>query len=542
MYVEPNSTVRLLKGVPLDSDYNDTIYFSNRDAQYNYFINKTGVTLGAQTYQRVDRGIFRCSAPMSQVCDCNYMMFRNTSYENKWFYAFVTKVEYQNNGMCYVYFTIDSIQTWLFNGSMQNALGPCFVERSIVRDDTIGRHVEPENIPVGEYTYNNRLNYLDFTIGVMKFVVMAVDVDGSPDGSEYDHTYSGAKFYACNGESDVNKVLNMKEYKNKPDSIVGLYTVPTYAINTSDIKADLTVKTATNAPYRDYTLASVTAAGNTVDGYRPKNNKLFTYPYNFLEILTGEGDTAVYPYEYFTDLTPKFRVMFNMMPPVSTVLEPIGYKNLTGAYDPTSGYVTSDSSDPSNKVILTGYPMCSWNYDAYAVWQVQEGAVNQVNTGSSLVLGALDIATGAGAVASGDTRGVSEISSGVKSMFNSVKDNMNASYLASFKADVARGNLSSGSNNMAHQRMQFYSTRASVRANRAKQIDDFFSMFGYAIACIDTPNISSRPEWNYVKATDVNITAYMPTDDRDKIKSIFANGIRFWKNGDHVGNYGLSNK
>lgn len=547
MYIQPNGEVRLLYNVPLDSDYNDTLYFASQTAQFNYFINHSGVSLPSdQSYTRVDKGIFRCSLPMSQTYNVNYMMFRNTAFENKWFYAFVDKISYTNNGLCEVHFTIDVIQTWLFNGSMQNALGECFVEREIVADDSFGAHIEPETLQPDEYVYDDAYTYIDYAIGTMKYIVMAVDTNGKAEGNVYDNTYTGAKFYACDTESQVNDILNKDEYKNKPDSIVGIYVVPSYAVPTSEINSDHTVKTAASGPYRDYTM---NGHGTEINGYTPKNNKLFTYPYNFCELITGDGQGAVYRYEFFEAGTPKFRLFFNMLPPVAVVCEPRGYKNLPSAYDPTTGITSTDNSDPTNSLTLTGYPMCSWNYDAYAVWQVQEGAVNQVNTIYSVDKGATDIAVGAvGLALAPATGGLSTIASagmiakGGGNILDSIRNNYMAKYQASFKADVIKGNVNSGSTLMAHDRFQFYTVRSCITAKRAKQIDDFFSMFGYAVSTVKQPNISSRPQWNYAKCTDVNINAAMPTDDKNTLKAIFNNGIRFWKNPANVGNYSLANK
>ena len=44
---------------------------------------------------------------------------------------------------------------------------------------------------------------------------------------------------------------------------------------------------------------SITKQLETIDGYKPKNNKLFCYPYNFVYCTNNEGVHAVYRYERF---------------------------------------------------------------------------------------------------------------------------------------------------------------------------------------------------------------------------------------------------
>ena len=83
--------------------------------------------------------------------DCNYMMFQNTTYGDKWFYAFITSVEYHNNNCSIIHFEIDVMQTWHFNYSVDQ----CFVEREHPVTDQIGEHYEPENVDTGEYVFND---------------------------------------------------------------------------------------------------------------------------------------------------------------------------------------------------------------------------------------------------------------------------------------------------------------------------------------------------------------------------------------------------
>ena len=94
MYIEPNSKIILCNNVPLDNTYQHTIYFANANAQTNYFLSKAKATLQEQTYQRVIKGKMRVQRTADSIYDCNYLMFQNTTYGSKWFYAFITGIEY----------------------------------------------------------------------------------------------------------------------------------------------------------------------------------------------------------------------------------------------------------------------------------------------------------------------------------------------------------------------------------------------------------------------------------------------------------------
>lgn len=69
-------------------------------------------SLTAQTYQRVNKGTMRVGLSADSCYDCNYLMFQNSGFGSKWFYAFITSVEYVNNAVTEITFEIDVMQTW----------------------------------------------------------------------------------------------------------------------------------------------------------------------------------------------------------------------------------------------------------------------------------------------------------------------------------------------------------------------------------------------------------------------------------------------
>lgn len=77
--------------------------------------------------------------------------FQNSAYGNKWFYAFITGVEYKNDKASEVTFEIDDMQTYLFDVDLKE----CFVEREHSSDDTISGSITGEPVELGEYMYSN---------------------------------------------------------------------------------------------------------------------------------------------------------------------------------------------------------------------------------------------------------------------------------------------------------------------------------------------------------------------------------------------------
>ena len=80
-------------------------------------------------------------------------MYRNSSYGNKWFYAYITDMKYINDNLTAISIKTDVYQTWCFDLTFKSS----FVEREHVSNDTIGNHTVPEGLEHGEYKVQSHL-------------------------------------------------------------------------------------------------------------------------------------------------------------------------------------------------------------------------------------------------------------------------------------------------------------------------------------------------------------------------------------------------
>lgn len=121
------TNIRLLSGVPFNNDYKNSRWFDSQTLQEDYFLSKNPVyTLAEYNFQRIEGYSFiAVNEGIDKLWNVNYVMFRNADYNNKWFYAFVTKVEYKRHGLTHLYFQIDVLQTWMFDMDFK----PSFVVR-----------------------------------------------------------------------------------------------------------------------------------------------------------------------------------------------------------------------------------------------------------------------------------------------------------------------------------------------------------------------------------------------------------------------------
>lgn len=516
MYIQPTTNIRLLKDSPLDTTYDHTIYFASATEQYNYFIGLQKYNLTNYTYQRVKRGVARVGIKADNLYDCNYMMFQNTAYGNKWFYAFITSVEFVNNECAEIYFELDVMQTWFFDYSVDY----CFVEREHTETDIIGDHIEPESVATGEYVFNSYAPIL--SMSDMAVCLAIVDIDEGTNGTLYDGIYGSAELWVYNS-TDVTAINEkISSYNKKPDSIISVYMLPKIFIG--DIPSTHKISYGAGALKNNVTLAGISVL-DTLNGYKPKNKKLYTYPYNFYHVDNASGSELTLRYEFFPNLTPVVEISGTITQPVVAVLRACGYKGVAG-YSELGGYTTLNTES----IQLHSYPMCSWNVDAYQAWIAQNSLPIAVGTTANIATTALNSIWHPLAGYNMELNAISKIS-----------NTLSQAYQASIAADISKGNLNNGGANVANNKQQFYGGRCSVTAQFARMIDDYFTMFGYAIKRVKVPNRNSRPHWNYVKTVGATVTGSVPADDMRKICSIYDNGITFWKNGSEIGQYNLDN-
>lgn len=166
-YILPNSTMYVYTRnntgqIPFDVNHENTVIFSSKNEQLNYFENVPHTVLNSQSYQRVNKGIIKIAPPVlddnaiAKFCDANYIAFKNTSFENKWFYAFVDRAEYINNNTVMLFYHIDVIQTYMFDWLFNQ----CLIEREHTTTDIAGQHTLPEQLESGPYRSYKASAYL----------------------------------------------------------------------------------------------------------------------------------------------------------------------------------------------------------------------------------------------------------------------------------------------------------------------------------------------------------------------------------------------
>lgn len=550
----PITSVNFCANVPLDNRYANTLYFENRNIQQAYFNGKVVAQMGGATYQRQNRYI-ATAVDIETLDGCNYLFFKNNEFENRVYYCFITRVEYVNNNTSHVYFEIDVMQTYLLDCTFRQ----CFIERGHSADDTIGANQVPEGLETGEYT-NLDMTHTSAIEPMVICVAASVDEEGEPvSGGYYSLVYSGVKINVFETPAEVDEYLKALTEANRADAIVNIFMMPhTFqaASGTSPKRNSFII----SKPY------------SSISGYTPKNKKLFCWPYNVLHVTNGEGMSADYRYEFFSTSQCTFNVYGCMSCAPQAICVPTNYKNILQNWD--------------EKISLDGWAQCAYTIDSYKAWLAQNAnviawqdntaAMRQRNTefanarsrdstvlevlGSAAQYGAMGAAAGSMAVPGVGT-GIGAAVGGAlglgRSLMNAYYESGQSTINVQNTQSVIDGILAvredhattppqayGGGSSTVMQGLglkTFFIYRKQIRAEFAKIIDDYFTLYGYAQHVVARPNLFARSRFTYTKTKGCNAQANIPVWAVKSITDIMDKGITFWHDHDGVGNYELAN-
>lgn len=548
----PNSNIILLQ-TPLESDYMNTLDFENEEEQYNYFISKKVQTFSFEdfTYIRKDNQIL-VPVHIDKLWNCNYLMYQNSYFTNKWFYCFILKMEYVNDNCTRLFIATDVFQTWMFNYEIKQS----FVEREMidVDKDVPGANLIPEGLETGEFKVDGTANFDD----LQPVAVIAYSRNPKEDGLT-EQTPPGQGVIANgipNGMyfwfvsfSLLQGALQSISGAAHSDAIVTVFTVPAFCLIgfngwtlqdilsgvsywlVSDFKANPVQKTLVSTP-------------NNLDGYVPRNQKLRTYPYMYLGFNPTNGSQKIYRYENFENGTPVFNIYSEINQNPSICFIPQNYRGANG-------------NSMSDMATMQGYPTIGWITDYFNTWLAQNSEIvslnmqqeqfnYEVNSAKTGLEGTSKILQQA------FTGNLGALTTGAELGLNLASQDVNHEYyikqqLAQIEKQQMLPNQAtmSGSNAtlLGYGLMDNnIFTRYTIKSQFAERIDKYFDMYGYLTNTVKIPNLKNRPNWNYVKTINIDIITGIPQEDVEILKNIFNTGVTIWHNPDTFGDYSQNNR
>lgn len=507
------SGVWLCSGIPWDREYKNVRLFNNK-AEAVTFI-KSRAVYSSQTYVPIRNMKVRFNSTADLInININYIMFQNNYKTTEYFMGFITEVNWLSANSCEITFEWDVFQTWFYGCSVQR----CFVVREHVNDDTIGAHTVEENIDFGQlkvYSYNQP-SYL--TDGYKIMVLSAEDWEGNPSdptfipasGVIYDNVYEGLIRRVFDGtEEGAQECSTWIETMVKAghsDSIALIQMSPTICVS------------GLTYPY-------LQARPNNLDGYTPRNNKLFVYPYVRLRASNNLGNTHDYRYEFSSEGNA---ISFDVEG-ISTTQPALRIvpKNYNGAQ-----YNNEESLTYNNM------PQCAWTSNSFYSWFAQNRnsvALGAVGGAMTMVAGA-GIAAGLSAVPISALAGASMIYSGGQKLMNligSVEDKRQV-------PDTVQGQVLNDNINFAKDLVMPCFYTMGIRREYAEIIDGYFDIVGYKVNSLKIPNIRGRAAWNYVETDHAVVNGNVARNFIEIMENALNRGITFWHTND-IGNYSLAN-
>lgn len=538
-----------LLNVPLENDYTHTLYFASPQAQYNYFVgclvkDSSGSTKPYYaedfSYQRKDSRI-RYPLSYDELLGVNYVMYYNEG-SGKWYYAFVTKIEYVNEEMSYIYIETDVMQTWHFDYDVKTS----FVEREHTDDDSVGFNTVPEGLETGEYVCNNVAELPSFkSDNCLVASTRDFNTGKKVMGFQYGGVPSGVGYYYMPW-TEVAKIQEVVDkFEETSECIQGIYSCPDkkmfWVADPDYIEPDVNFPVLPSYhmdkryEWNDSTIGAKDKPKKptNLNGYIPTNKKLLTYPYTYMLMSNNAGSSAIYQYEHFyTGDSDECRFMIHVAvtPSFSIRMNPINYK------------LTSSSRDIENNeegLNLGKLPVGSWNTDVFTNWLTQ----NSVNIGAGITAPLSNTAAGAltgmfmGGSMGGPAGAMLGAGAGLLSGLGQLLGTIGEVYAHSKEPPQARGNLNSGDVTYAMGKTTFTAYQMTIKREYARIIDSFFTAFGYRINRYKVPNKNHRTRFWFTKTIDAQIDGAIPMEDLRKIKDNFNKGITFWKDHANIGKY-----
>ena len=537
-----NTEIILCSGIKMDKNYENVLSYSESDM----------VTLcrNNKIYDGFNYAIVQPNKTIDVACKyedaiyANYMAFINPKYGNKWFFAWITNVELRNPNTTRITFQVDVFSTWYsrFN------IGKAFIEREHVSDDTIGKHTIPENIETGEFIINSTEDLGDAKLNSKRIVIVYT---GNPQslfpsygsGKEYTGLYTGYNYMVMGSSQDAESMIQGFADNGALEKIVALFSIPVGLLRESThwyngpgaTGSDVVEVGDGNYPmfalvqedpvgsHHEITILTNTNVNinTTLDGYTPKNNKLFTEQFNYLYVTNNTGTDIKLNYEDFINNQPIFSIIGAISIGCAIKLVPQNYKKLDTTNSPNALYTYG--------INASKYPTLGWVGDAYTNWLTQ----NAINLTAGFIGGGLSVV---GGIASGNYMAAAGGLMDITNKIGQVRQHQMVS-------ETGQGNVNAGDLTFSSQKMCFTFYKMSVRKEMAEVIDSYFSRFGYKVNEVKTPSLTSRTKFNFIKVggLDELISGNIPAVDLEEINRVFRKGVTIFHNYSDIGNYTVTN-
>lgn len=579
--------IRLLSGVQFSNDYKNTRWFDTKSEQTTHFLARPRIqTIAQVNFQRINgKHFFASNASIDELWGANYFMFRNSAYSDKWFYAFVTELEYVRKNLTHVHFEIDVLQTWMFDMNFRTSYvirehcdlykpdGTPYINTV---DEGLNYGTEYDVVSAEHFNPPNDLYYLVIVTksllhneGDAKTNDIKSSIVGVPqplcyyihpirkDGTSPNVSIGGS---TINLTSMTDLLSNIYSQDDAVNNIVSLYITEhigytpqggsgfTFDANmfSKAMIADgenMNIDTIYVKEMKDFE-PHIINCGEKYSGFKMvKESKLLMYPYCVTILQDFKGNQFEIKNEYLdsANLNVSVRGSLGTSNKVAYTVSAYstGQSGLSSNEKMTinlaSGFINSNPQDipiitDMLSAFLQGNRNSIENQQNSIMWNGVMGAVGGAVSGvasGGAIGGAIGATTG---IVSGVGNTVLQLQ-GIQAKQADI--NNTPPQLSQMGGNIAFdfGNDYTG----------FYVVKKQIKNEYIKKLSDFFMMYGYKVNEVKIPNFHTRKSFNFIQTSSCNITGNFNNDDLVKLKSVFDNGITLW-HVNEIGNYQLENE
>lgn len=521
-YIIPNSRVEYFGNINLSPNYENSLYFATTAAKDNAFTVASARRIAYEdsvSYVFKDKPAFRSALPVSTLVNARYIRFKNTSFENKWFYAFILSVDYVNNGLTEVTYEIDELVTWMGDFT----ISPCLVVREHTATDLPYEHLVEEDLPTGDYVLAAREEVaINSDPQLVLSIARSSDTVGAV-GHYKGNLLSGAEYkkydISPSGMADLETDIDDLISDNQKDAMISAQIV------FGAMAPQQASQALETLPIINNFTGTYKSDGHMFGSYSPKNKKLFNYPYCLMSVFNSEGSEQEFRYEFFLDHFAHFYVFGIAADAPELAILPTRYKNSAQTYV------------EDQMMIMKQWPQASIAVDQYKAWVAQmTSGGGWVSVAGKVAKSVFNIAAGALSGSSGAAMAVSELGSLAGEALNLLENKIHFDSLPDAVQGTANSCIMMGINNK-----KFIIFHRQITPDYARTIDDYFTAFGYRVNQVKAPSMANRPCFTFLQTYKSSVTGSLPASAARKIESILDRGCRFWRNIADIGDLTLNN-
>ena len=373
----PVSRVRLYSGVPWDNKYIHVRLYNSQSVLLSSLEKWKVKEINNLSTVRVGELIVSVPFDEMDMLNINYLSFQNPNLSDRWIFCFVTGVQWQSRNSTKIKFELDTFQNEFYSCTIK----PSYVEYHHVAksEDTIGGNLNPVNIETGDPIICKYDAYM-----LSNWHICAYATEGTTgtdfEGKLCNNVYRAASLWhkpisdpdAVDGEGGINALIKAYNDQGKIDAIVALFMSPELCVN---VVAD---------PGHEEDNKKISMDKSVLfEGYQPKNNKLYSYPWCYVLCDNNEGQGNIYKFELSnnSDKSIDFILQGALATMPQVICFPSNYKGNGLNYD--------------EAMVISGFPQCAYSSDTFRAWVAQ----NKSSLALSAVSASAGLATGVAGVA-----------------------------------------------------------------------------------------------------------------------------------------------